>query len=109
MDRTGKGKWEIVGSDSEGQLVIGVNDGTNDALIIAVIECGDDSSPKLDEAKANAEFIVKADKYFDEVVERLKKYRRHHGHHGDCRAVHYAAYDPRAVCDCGLVELLNNI
>jgi len=68
MGRTGKGRWRF--SEEYGDITSspkGVLRGSERICI-----CSNNLMSK-NVVRDNAEFIVKADKYFDEVVERLKK------------------------------------
>lgn len=56
--------------------------------------------------EANAEYIVLACNSHKDLAERLFNNDKYAGGHGKmCHLLHYAASDPRGVCDCGFEEL----
>ena len=75
MDYT-KGKWEYYGEcDFDGQPIIETKAGydAEESMLIAIMQCGDDSTPTFSQAEANAKRICHCVNNFDALLEACKR------------------------------------
>lgn len=77
------GNWKHTGYDTEGQPVITSNDGTENALVIAVAECGDESSPTLEDAEDNARVLAASKDLLAAMKAMFKECAMIHKYGGD--------------------------